>query len=109
MAKIFIEFNRKVEGKEKEFKEELWDIVVGLGEPILMGTGLNKVAREELLSKMIHIRERGRTLNLDPVRIALLYKLKKKVKTKSEDQDLSIIIASGFVIHKTREGEARVG
>ena len=88
MAKIFIEFNRKVEWKEKEFKEELWDIVVGLGEPILMGTGLNKEAREELLSKMILFRERGRILNLDPVRIALLYnnektkKLRLKVKTR---------------------------
>ena len=41
----------------EELKEELWDIVMKFGEPILMEIGLDKVAREELLSKMIHIRE----------------------------------------------------
>ena len=53
------EFNQKVVRKVdvEEFKEELWDIVVKFGEPILMGTGLDKVAREELPRKMIHIQE----------------------------------------------------
>ena len=57
--KSMIGFNRKVERKVDvaEFKEELWDIVVEFGEPFLMGTGLDKEAREELLIKMIHTRE----------------------------------------------------
>ena len=40
-----------------EFKEVLWDSVVGFGEPVLMATGLDEKAREELLGKMIHLRE----------------------------------------------------
>ena len=58
LQKFLIEFNRKLERKveDEEFKEELWDIVVEFGEPILMGTGLDKEAREQLLSKIIHIR-----------------------------------------------------
>ena len=35
-----------------EFKEELWGIVVEFGEPILMASGLDKEAREELLKKI---------------------------------------------------------
>ena len=57
--KFLMELDQKVERKVdvEEFKEELWDIVVEFGEPILMRSGLDKEAREELLSKMIHIRE----------------------------------------------------
>ena len=43
-------------GVEK-FKEEIRDIVVEFREPILMGTELDKMAREELLSKMIQTQE----------------------------------------------------
>ena len=45
-------FNQKVERKADvaEFKEELLDIVVEFGEPILMATGLDKGAREELFN-----------------------------------------------------------
>ena len=43
------EFNQKVERKFKfkvdEFKEELWDTLVGFGEPVLMVTGLDEKAR----------------------------------------------------------------
>ena len=36
-----MEFNQKMEQKAdvKEFKEELWGILVEFGQPILMGTG----------------------------------------------------------------------
>ena len=52
-------FNQKVERKIEvdEFKEEMWDTVVGFGEPMLMVTGLDEKAREELPSKMIHMPE----------------------------------------------------
>ena len=33
-------------------------MVVKFGEPVLMGTGLNEKAREEILSKMIKLREK---------------------------------------------------
>ena len=52
--------NRKVKKKVnvEALKEELWDLVMEFGEFILIETaGLDKVAREELLNKMIHIRE----------------------------------------------------
>ena len=39
----------------EEFKEELLDLVVEFENSILMGTELNKEAREELLSKINHI------------------------------------------------------
>ena len=53
------EFNQKVERKVNvdEFKEELWDTVVRFGEPVLMATGLDEKAREELLGKMTHMRK----------------------------------------------------
>ena len=47
----------KSETRLEDFKEELWDTVVKFGEPVLMGTGLDKKAREELLSKMVKLRE----------------------------------------------------
>ena len=46
---------RKV--KLDDFKEELWDTVVGLGEHVLMATGLDEKARGELLEKIVHLRE----------------------------------------------------
>ena len=44
------EFNQKVksETKPKDFKEELWDTVVKFGEPVLMGTGLDKSKRRAI-------------------------------------------------------------
>ena len=41
--------------KLDNFKEELWDTVVKFVEPVLMGTGLDEKAREELLSKMVEL------------------------------------------------------
>ena len=34
--------------KVDDFKEELWDTVVKFGEPVLIGTGLDKRVRKEL-------------------------------------------------------------
>ena len=57
--KSLTEFNWKVEQKVdiQEIKEKLWNLVE-FGEPILMRFGVKKVAREELHSKMIQIREK---------------------------------------------------
>ena len=53
--KFLSNFNREVDDDTilDDFKEELWDTVVKFGEPILVGTGLEEKAREELLSKMV--------------------------------------------------------
>ena len=53
------EFNQetKIETTLDNFKEELWNTVVKFGEPVLIGTGLDKKARKELLSKMVKLRE----------------------------------------------------
>ena len=48
-----------------DFKEELWDTVVKLGEPVLMGTGLEEKARGELLSKMVELRKASRKTKED--------------------------------------------
>ena len=56
------EFNQRMKSETtlEDFKEELWETVVKFGEPVLMSTGLDEKAREELLSKMIKLREEKR-------------------------------------------------
>ena len=80
--KFLTESNQKVDVKVdvEEFKEELWDIVVEFGEPILMGTGLDKEAREEFFCKMFHIRERRPNTELKSYKDSST--LKKKVENK---------------------------
>ena len=82
-------FNRKVARKMDvaEFKEELWDIVVEFGKPILMTTELDKDAREELLSKMVHMREKRP--NTEPKERSTLKKKNesKNFKARSKDTD----------------------
>ena len=53
------EFNQETKSETTldNFKEELWNTVVKLGEPVLMGSGLAEKARKELLSKMVKLRE----------------------------------------------------
>ena len=53
------EFNQKVVQQVQlgDFVEELWDTVMGFGEPVLMTTGLDEKARGELLEKMVRLSE----------------------------------------------------
>ena len=53
------EFNQEMKSETTldDFKEELWNTVVKFGEPVLMATGLDEKAREELLSKMVKLKE----------------------------------------------------
>ena len=53
------EFNQETKSETTldDFKEELWNTVVKLGEPVLIGTGLDEKARKELLSEMVKLRE----------------------------------------------------
>ena len=48
-----IQSEGRSEVKLDDFKEELWNTVVGSGEPVLMATGLDKKARGELVDKMV--------------------------------------------------------
>ena len=57
----------------EEFIEQLWDIVLlSYRDPILMGTGLDKEAREELLSKCFMSGRKDRTLHLSHFKTAPL-------------------------------------
>ena len=109
LSKIIRKLERKVE--VDEFKEEWRDTVVEFGEPIMMGTGLDKAAREYLLNKVVHIRETRPNAEPKPCKDSSTLKKKKErkeVKAKSRDKDKSIFITEDIFIPKTREGESRV-
>ena len=58
-ATFLVEFNKRVGTKMdvKEFKKELWKIVIEYVEHVLIGTGLDRDTTEKLLKKMVHTRE----------------------------------------------------
>ena len=68
------EFNQKVENKAKadDFKEELWDMVVKFGEPVLIGTGLGEKVGKKLLETMIGLRKQKQDTGPPRVKKALL-------------------------------------
>ena len=80
--KFLTEFSQKVERRvdAEEIKEEKWEIVVEFGEPIPMGTGLDKEAREELISKTILFCETRP--NTEPRSCKNSSTLKRNVKVK---------------------------
>ena len=47
-----------------EIKEELGNVAMAYGEPVLIGTGLYPDAREVLLSKMIELNKKGTATTL---------------------------------------------
>ena len=68
------EFNQKVglEAILDDFKREMWSTVIKFGESVLIGTGLNEKARNELLEMMISLREPKQKTGPTHVKIALL-------------------------------------
>ena len=103
------EFNQKVESDItlEDFKEELWDTVVKFGENVLMGTGLDEKAREELSSKMIKLREEKRKPKDDACRdISNLNKKTddKLIKTGKDDKSRTCKMIKDTNILKAREG-----
>ena len=81
---LLSKFDQKLERKIEvdEFKKELWDTVVEFGEPISLATGQDENAREELPSKMVHMR--GTRTNIEPKPFKNSSTLqKRKVKIKS--------------------------
>ena len=103
------EFDQKVKSETtlEDFKEELWDTVVKFGEPVLMGTGLDEKAREELLSKMIKLREEKRKTKDDACKDSSTLKRKtddKMIKVEREDKVKTSNMIKDINILKAREG-----
>ena len=85
------EFNQKAETEAtlESFKEELWDPVAKFGEPDLMGSGLDEKAREELLDKMIKLRETEQKTKDDECKNSSTLKQKidnKMIKVEGDDK-----------------------
>ena len=104
-----IMFNQKVKSKTtlEDFKEELWDTVVKFGEPVLMGTGLDEKAREELLSKMIKLREEERKTKDDACKDSSTLNKKtddKMTKIERDDKSKTSDMIKDTNILKAREG-----
>ena len=103
------EFNQKVKSETtlEEIKEELWDTVVKFGEPVLLGSGLDEKAREELLSKMIKLREDERKTKDDACIDSSTLNKKtddKIIKIERDDKSKTSNMIKDTNILKAREG-----
>ena len=76
------EFNQRVEDKVKvdDFKEEPWSTVVKIGEPVLIGTGLDEKGRKGLLEKMIGLRKQKKDTGDNPCKDSSTRKKKLMIK-----------------------------
>ena len=103
------EFNHELKSETTldNFNEELWNTVVKFGEPVLMGTGLDQKARNELLSKMVKLRETRQKTKDDECKDGSTLKRKtddKIIKVKGEDK-----IKTSNMIKSTNILKARAG
>ena len=106
------EFNQKVKSETtlEDFKEELWDTVVKFGEPVLLGSGLDEKAREELLSKMIKLREEERKTKDDACIDSSTLNKKtndKRIKIERDDKSKTSNMIKDTNILKAREGAGK--
>ena len=107
--KFSSDFNREVDDDTKldDFKEELWDTVVKFGEPILVGTGLEEKAREELLSKMVELRKAPRKTREDKCKDS------STPKQKTDDKIIEHVrgdkVGTSNIIKSTNILKARAG
>ena len=102
-------FNQKAETEAtlEKFKEELWDMVVKFGEPVLMGTGLDKKASKELLEKMIKLRETEQKTKDDECKDSSTLKQKTDnqiIKVEGEDKLETSNMIKDINILKARVG-----
>ena len=81
------EFNQETKSETTldNFKEELWNTVVKLGEPVLMGSGLAEKARKELLSKMVKLRETRQKTRDDECKDS------STLKQKTDDKMIEVV------------------
>ena len=103
------DFNQEVNGEITldDFKEELWDLVVKFGEPVLMGTVLEKKARGELLSKMVELRKTSRKTKEDKCKYSST--LKQKTLNKIIEGVRGDKVETSNIIKSTNIFEARAG
>ena len=102
-------FNQKAETEAtlEKFKEELWDMVVKFGEPVLMDTGLDRKASKELLEKMIKLRETEQKTKDDECKDSSTLKQKtdnKIIKVEGEDKLETSNMIKDINILKARVG-----
>ena len=102
-------FNQKVERKVKldDFKEELWETVVGFGERVLMATGLNEKTRGELLEKMVRLREQKESAEAKSCKDSSTPNEKtenKEIRIDIDDKSKTDNIIKHINILKAREG-----
>ena len=105
------ELNQKAEAEAtlESFKEELWDMVVKFGEPVLMGIGLDEKARKESLDKMIKLRETEQKTKDDECKDSSTLKQKiddKMIEVEGEDKLKTSNMIKDINIHIFK---ARVG
>ena len=109
MAK-FLERVQPEGGKQKaevdDFKEELWDTVVKFGEPVLIGTALDKKVRKELLEKMIGLRKQKQDTGANPCKDSSTLNKKtdkEKIGVEVDDKNKTSNIIKDTNILKARE------
>ena len=86
--------------------------MVKFGELVLMGNGLDKKARKELLSKMIKLRETEQKTKDDACKNSSTLNKKtddKIIKVERDDENKTINMTKDINTLKARKGEARVG
>ena len=95
-----------------DFKEELWNTVMGFGEPVLIGTVLDEKARGELLEKMVRLREQKQSAEDKSYKDSST----PIEKTEKREQGLKLMIRVKLIISlkilkffRLEKGEARVG
>ena len=102
------EFNQEMKNETMldDFKE-LWNTVVKFGEPVLMATGLDEKAREELLSKMVKLKETRRKTKDDECKDGST--LKKRTDDKINKIEGEDKIKTSNMIKSTDILKARAG
>ena len=103
------EFNREVDGEITldDFKEELWDTVLKFAEPVLMGTGLEKKTRRELMIKMVELRKASRKTKEDECKDSST--LKQKTVNKIIESVRGDKVETSNTIKSTNILKARAG
>ena len=103
-------FNQRVKKSEttmEEFKEELWNTVVKFGEPVLMGTGVDKKGRKELLARRVELREPEQKTEDDACKDSSTLNKKdddKMSKVERNDTNKTSNMIKDIMILNTREG-----
>ena len=102
------EFNQEMKSETMlhDFKE-LWNTVVKFGEPVLMATGLDEKAREELLSKMVKLKETRRKTKDDECKDGST--LKKRTDDKINKIEGEDKLKTSNLIKSTNILKARAG